>query len=133
MSIFEGLLPGPHGDIILDLLFDFATWHAYAKHRLHTDQTLKFFDEATIYLGQSVWKFQGITSKDYFTTELPQEHVARVQHTATVAARDGHLVSVPDQKLNRRIWTCRHTIFMPSGVIQTQYIAIAQLTTIPHR
>ncbi|KAG6380707.1 hypothetical protein JVT61DRAFT_5085 [Boletus reticuloceps] len=93
MPVFEGLLPCEHNDIVLDLLFDLATWHAFAKLRLHTDQTLEFFDAATIYLGRSVRKFERTTCAYYHTTELPQEHAARGRRTAALAAKQGHKIS----------------------------------------
>ncbi|KAG2112890.1 hypothetical protein DEU56DRAFT_749198, partial [Suillus clintonianus] len=83
----EGLLPGKHNRIILDLLFDLATWHAYAKLRLHTDDTLAFFDSATIVLSRSVRKFARTTCKKYVTTELPQEHAARSSRQAALASK----------------------------------------------
>jgi hypothetical protein len=57
LPVFEDLLPKEHDSIVLDLLFDLAVWHGYAKLRLHTDDTLGFFDTATVVLGQSVRKF----------------------------------------------------------------------------
>ena len=77
---------------MLDLLFDLATWHAFAKLRLHTEQTLDFFDAATIYLGRSTRKFERTTCAYYHTTELPQEHAARGRHTAALAAKQGRAI-----------------------------------------
>ena len=75
-------LSGTHRlSIILDLLFDLATWHAYAKLRVHTEQTLTSFD--------AVRKFQRTTCMTYRTTELPQEHAARGRRTAALAAKQG--------------------------------------------
>ena len=77
MPCFEGLLPAPHNKIVLDLLFDLAAWHGYAKLRLHTEKTLTFFNNAINSLRCSVSKFQEITCSTYQTTELPQESAAR--------------------------------------------------------
>ena len=98
LPVFEGLLPGEHNSIILDLLFDLSVWHAFAKLHLHTEQTLAFFDKATEYLGKSIWKFQRTTCEYYFTTELPQEHAARGHRRATLAARQGQATSVTMSK-----------------------------------
>ncbi|KAG2738113.1 hypothetical protein P692DRAFT_201661679, partial [Suillus brevipes Sb2] len=87
IPVFEGLLPGRHNKIVLDLLFDLATWHAYAKLHLHTDDTLTFFDSATIVLARSVRKFTRTTCKGYVTTELPQEHAARSRRLANLASK----------------------------------------------
>ena len=92
LPVFEGLLPAPHNNILLDLLFDLATWHAYAKLRLHTDQTLKLFDAATEYLGCSTRKFERTTCRYYHTTELPQEHAACGRRTAALAAQWGRTI-----------------------------------------
>lgn len=85
--MFETLLPEPHNTTILDLIFDLATWHAYAKLRLHTDDTLAFFDTATVVLGQSIRKFSKTTCSSYHTTELPQEYATRGRRTAALASR----------------------------------------------
>lgn len=92
LPVFEGLLPGRHNGIVLDLIFDLATWHAYAKLRLHTEHTLDHFDAATTYLGEAVRKFQRTTCQHYITTELPQEHAARGRRTAALAAQNNHSI-----------------------------------------
>ncbi|KAG0693682.1 hypothetical protein DFH29DRAFT_816112 [Suillus ampliporus] len=48
-----------------------AVWHAYAKLHLHTDDTLAFFDMATVVLSKSVRKFLKTTCMVYHTNELP--------------------------------------------------------------
>ncbi len=40
IPVFEGLLPDKHSDILMDLLFILAHWHALAKLRQHTELTL---------------------------------------------------------------------------------------------
>ncbi|KAJ7571955.1 hypothetical protein C8J56DRAFT_810204, partial [Mycena floridula] len=58
---FEDLLPEPHNTIVLDLLWDFSTYHAYAKLRLQTDSTIFTFRLATRYIGQSLRRFYKVT------------------------------------------------------------------------
>jgi hypothetical protein len=70
---------------VLNLLFDLATWHAFTKLWLHTEQTLVFFDAATDYLGCAARKFERTTCKYYQMTELPQEHAARGRCTAALS------------------------------------------------
>lgn len=93
LPVFEDLLPKEHDSIVLDLLFDLAVWHGYAKLRLHTDDTLGFFNTATVVLGQSVRKFSKTTCAHYHTTELPHEYAARGRRAAALASqqtvRDG--------------------------------------------
>ena len=77
----------------MDLLFDLAVWHAYAKLRLHTDNTLKYFDTATATLGHSVRKFSDKVCPAYVTTELPREQAAQGRqqaHLATQAPNSEH-------------------------------------------
>ncbi|KAG2042377.1 hypothetical protein BDR03DRAFT_979010 [Suillus americanus] len=50
IPVFEALLLKDHNTMVLDLLFDLATWHMIAKFRLHTKDTLNFFDTTTNYL-----------------------------------------------------------------------------------
>lgn len=102
MPVFEGLLPGRHNNIVLDLLFDLATWHAFTKLQLHTEQTLELFDAATIYLGHSTRKFERTTCGYYHTTELPQEYAVCGRRTAALSAKQGRAIplatSRPKQK-----------------------------------
>ncbi|KAF8551579.1 hypothetical protein OG21DRAFT_1381054, partial [Imleria badia] len=87
MSCFEGLLPEPHNRCILDMLFDLATWHAYAKLRVHTMDMLAFFDLATIALRKSIQKFVATTCEYYDTFELPQETSVRGRRKARIAVK----------------------------------------------
>jgi len=90
-----------HNKIILDLLFDLAAWHTYAKLCLHTDDTLAFFDSATVALGQSICKFQCTVCKHYHTMDLPHEHAAHGRQQAALASKQpgaSHTVSGPKVK-----------------------------------
>lgn len=86
MPAFEGLIPS-HDEIVIDLLFDLACWHAYAKLRLHTDDTLHFFDLATVVLGQSVRRFQRTACSYYDTSELPAECASCGRREAALASK----------------------------------------------
>ena len=77
MPVFNGLLPEPHNSYVQDLLFDLATWHAYAKLRLHTSDTLSFFEHAVTSLGLTAHQFLKKTNEAYITWELPQETAVR--------------------------------------------------------
>lgn len=85
---FEHLLPAPHNEIILDLLFEFAYWHALAKLRLHTDTTLSFLETSTKRLGRYARRFAATTCKAFRTVELPHEETARRRRTVAVSHRD---------------------------------------------
>ena len=78
---------------MLDLLFILATWHAYAKLRLHTDSTLQSFDAITKTLGKIIRQFVSKTCKAFVTKELPQEHAARGRRKAAKVAKTGKNVA----------------------------------------
>ncbi|KAH9018885.1 hypothetical protein EDB85DRAFT_1873497 [Lactarius pseudohatsudake] len=75
---FEGLFPREEDNrSIEDLLFTLATWHAYAKLRLHTDTTLEMLKKVGTALCQALRHFAGVTCPRYATKELPREADAR--------------------------------------------------------
>ncbi|KAK1225782.1 hypothetical protein PQX77_011262 [Marasmius sp. AFHP31] len=87
MPCFEGLFDDPVVDnMVQDLLFDLATWHAYAKLRLHTDSTVVSFEDATSTLGKSLRKFAK-DSEEFETTETPREVEARGRRAVAAAKR----------------------------------------------
>jgi hypothetical protein len=86
--VFEGLLPSPHDAIISDLLFVLATWHAYAKLRLHTEHTLNSLEQATSALGTVVRHFAKITSV-FKTYDLPRKEAARGRRAAALSSKSG--------------------------------------------
>ena len=82
IPVFEGLFPEKHKQHeknILDTLFLLATWHAYAKLRLHTDHTLESFEQLTAPLGEKLRLFAGKITQDFVVKELPKETAAMAQ------------------------------------------------------
>ncbi|KAF9642761.1 hypothetical protein BDM02DRAFT_3233219, partial [Thelephora ganbajun] len=77
IPVFDGLLFPPHNKAILDLLFDMATWHTYAKLRQHTEYTLRSFEAKTRELGDQLRHFSQSTCPSFPTKELPGEAAAR--------------------------------------------------------
>jgi hypothetical protein len=61
------------------LLFTLAHWHGLAKLRMHTDVTLRIFDDTTTSLGQHLRHFQAETCSAYTTRELKREAAARAR------------------------------------------------------
>lgn len=61
----------------MDLLFSCAYWHALAKLRMHTDQTLALLDAATISLSEQIRHFQNNICPNFNTRELQREADAR--------------------------------------------------------
>jgi len=82
IPVIEGLLSAEDEKDILDLIFILATWHAYAKLRLHTDHTLASFDALTKPLGAALRHFAGKFSDSFDTKELPKEANARKRRAA---------------------------------------------------
>ncbi|EJD51863.1 hypothetical protein AURDEDRAFT_181453 [Auricularia subglabra TFB-10046 SS5] len=74
---FEELLPEPHNTIIMTLLYILAEWHALAKLRMHTDDTLRSLRNETRNLGMQLRLFVTETCAAFKTTELPREQAAR--------------------------------------------------------
>ncbi|KAI0316147.1 hypothetical protein OF83DRAFT_1128468 [Amylostereum chailletii] len=101
IPVFEGLMDAPHDKIISDMLFDLATWHAYAKLRLHTDTTLEFFREVTTSVGESVRRFQKETCLVFDTRELPHETAARGRRQAALQKVQPTSTSPAPVKLSR--------------------------------
>lgn len=72
---------------MLDLLFELATWHAFAKLRIHTDKTLDLLTAATKTLTTAMRRFVRETCEAFITHELPKETAARGRRTAALAAK----------------------------------------------
>ena len=88
LPVFEGLLPTQRENTLLNnLLFDLATWHAFAKLRLHTDTTLGDFKTITSSLGRSVRVFIKEVCSQYDTTELPHEMATRGRRQAALTKK----------------------------------------------
>jgi len=92
LPVLDGLLPAPHEAAILDLIFVMGCWHAYAKLRLHTEQTLASFKCLTADLGILLRHFSTVTCVAFKTSELPRERAARLwraANTPTVSTPSG--------------------------------------------
>ena len=74
---FESLFPPEHDSVIRTLLFRLAQWHALAKLRLHTDDSLRYLDDTTRLLGLQLRKFQDFTCNAFHTMKSPSETAAR--------------------------------------------------------
>ncbi|KAG6839738.1 hypothetical protein C0991_012134 [Blastosporella zonata] len=82
---FKHLLPRKHNVIVLNLLFELATWHGLAKLQMHTASTLRDLDASLTRLGQDLRQFKKITCATYVTLELPAEVAAHGRQTAALA------------------------------------------------
>lgn len=77
IPVFEGLLPELYNTIVLDLLFELATWHAFRKLHMHMETTLFHFDNSTTCLGIAMQKFSQECCMAFKTYDLPCETAAR--------------------------------------------------------
>ena len=65
--MFDGLFPEPSQQIVIDLLYTLAHWHALAKLQLHMDTTLHELSVATQALGQELRRFCNIVCLQFKT------------------------------------------------------------------
>ncbi|EPQ53856.1 hypothetical protein GLOTRDRAFT_78904, partial [Gloeophyllum trabeum ATCC 11539] len=86
---FEGLLPSPHNEHVLDVLYLLAEWHALAKLRMHTDTSLQLLDSATTALGKKLRSFKSGTCAAFDTRETERECAARARADARRQAGSG--------------------------------------------
>lgn len=102
MPVLEGLLPTPHNEILLDLWFTLATWHAYAKLRSHSSSTIRRFTSVTTELGVKARRFIRTTCNFYVTHELQKEATRRARREAqkkfTTAAKTSNTTSAKKRK-----------------------------------
>jgi hypothetical protein len=106
--VFEGLVPEPHNGGILGLLFLLCHWHALAKLRLHTDDTLKIFDDVTVELASNRRAFVVETCPEFVTKELLREVEARKhRETREHLMKNGHAVAPTVDRVSTSTSVCR--------------------------
>ena len=106
IPVLEDILPNrEHNKALLDLAFDLATWHAYAKLRLHTTHTIKSFRTQTKELGCQLRHYANKVCPEYATKPLPGEAAASHRRKATKAKKAAltpQPPKAPDAKSNAR-------------------------------
>jgi hypothetical protein len=130
IPVFDGLLPEPHNQKILELLFVMAHWHGLAKLRLHTDPTLDIMDSVTVSLGTKLRHFAKVICPAYNTRELQREadarnrrQVAKTQKGSGLRGTDvdprgpsnGTTRREPSGQMGRSIATVTKEASMPGG------------------
>lgn len=84
----EGLLPSPHNETILALLYTCTYWHLLAKLRMHTDSSVKVLDSVTNLLGRQMRYFANVTCPQFKTVETDSEYAARSRAAGQCSARN---------------------------------------------
>ena len=83
IPIFGGLFPDEHDAAIRILLFRLAEWHALAKLRLHSEDSLKLLELSLKQLTTQLRRFVNVTCAAFETKELPVEAAARWRREKT--------------------------------------------------
>ncbi|KAH9911327.1 uncharacterized protein BXZ73DRAFT_108092 [Epithele typhae] len=83
MPAMEGLLPLEHGEIVQDMLFELANFHALGKLRMHTDITLEIMEHATTSMYDSIRRFDAFVATEYETVEQEHERRSRIRRVNT--------------------------------------------------
>lgn len=84
------------------MLFELATWHAFAKLRLHTETTLNDLENSTTRLGEVVRKFEKKVCCDYRTKELSTELAARTRRQVRKAKSQTSSTSLNIQRTGEK-------------------------------
>jgi nucleoid-associated protein YgaU len=94
MPVFEALLPNTgYGQAMISLIAICARWHALAKLRMHTDDTLQMLEEATTELGSQFRSFVRDVCEHIATRELPAEAAEREEREKRQAEKKAAAVS----------------------------------------
>ncbi|KAJ3963333.1 hypothetical protein EV361DRAFT_813464 [Lentinula raphanica] len=90
IPVFDGLLPDKiHDRKLMTLLYRTAEWHALAKLRMHTEDTLEYLQTITEQLGKLMREFRDISNSDFQTYETDREVQARYRRQQQAAGGSG--------------------------------------------
>ncbi|TEB28672.1 hypothetical protein FA13DRAFT_1755801 [Coprinellus micaceus] len=95
IPVFESLLPEPHNQIVMRLLYISAQWHSLAKLRMHHDMSLQLLDYMTTWLGAQMRLFNHDTCSKVSTKELQREADARARREGKGKASKGTAARQP--------------------------------------
>lgn len=77
LPVFDGLLPGIHNEIVMDLLFTLNEWMGIAKLRLMTEDTRQLLRDVTADLGFQIRRFRFLVCPFYKTKAIQGDETAR--------------------------------------------------------
>lgn len=86
---FDGLFPDQYNTSIRIILFRLAEWHALAKLRLHTEDSLDLLKQSLRMLSKQIRQFVEVTCVAFQTKELPGKASARQRQQQTQAEGRG--------------------------------------------
>ena len=112
IPVLEGILPSERDKILLDLAFDMATWHSYAKLRMHTTHTVNSFRTQTKELGSQLRHYVNQLCSKYETKQLPGEAAASYRRKATKVKKAGSAPQQPNPS-NMRSKSRKSSNFKP--------------------
>lgn len=96
IPVFEGLLSNEQGNKeVSKLLYRAAEFHAFAKLRLHTDETLAHLETTTKVFGKQIRHFRDEICPRFDTFELPSEVDKRNRRKARQGTAAGASTSQP--------------------------------------
>lgn len=76
--------------MVITLLYRLAEWHALAKLRMHTENTLECLETSTNSIGRELRKFRDTTMKSFKCQELPKETATRLRRRERARANKAH-------------------------------------------
>ncbi|KAJ3710014.1 hypothetical protein C8R42DRAFT_543853, partial [Lentinula raphanica] len=88
IPVFEGLIDDTaENRRLMKLLYRAAEWHALAKLRMHTQQTLEYMEMRTREFGKIMRDFGTFCEKNYNTFETNREREARTRRASGKATK----------------------------------------------
>jgi hypothetical protein len=94
MPTFDGLFERiDYNDIVQDLLYVLAFFHALIKLRLQTEESVEAVRAATPVLGSELRRFKADMCDEITTKETPRERAARLRREAKVAEKLGRPIA----------------------------------------
>jgi hypothetical protein len=99
---FEGLFPRSVDSQIQDLLFVLACWHAFAKLRLHTDNSLDVFRGLTTAFTRQIRQFSNKVCPKFQTVETPSERAAIIRAEATKVKKKAQASNQGTKRIAKR-------------------------------
>jgi len=86
----QGLLPKRHNKLVMSLMYVLATYQGLGKLRLHTEDTLDYWENICQIMGELVRQFRDCVCPSFQTKETPREAQARARRSAKKTSKPGN-------------------------------------------